>query len=101
MATRSTIKIEGNTTSKIYKHFDGYPEAMLPMLQKFNKKFKNLDESYKSAQVLMYMAVNSEESGFDAKSGRGFGIVTFSDKCGEEYEYMLKEDGTVTYRKIY
>jgi hypothetical protein len=40
MATRATIKIEGIRFTKIYKHWDGYPEAMLNWLQDFNLDFK-------------------------------------------------------------
>jgi hypothetical protein len=37
MATRAVIKIEGVDYASIYKHYDGYPEGMLPWLKDFNK----------------------------------------------------------------
>ena len=39
MATRCTIKIEGVEYAKIYKHWDGYPEANYIWLKEFNDRF--------------------------------------------------------------
>lgn len=39
MGTRCTIKIQGITYAKVYKHWDGYPEHILPWLIAFNAEF--------------------------------------------------------------
>ena len=39
MATRCTIKIDGVDYAKIYKHWDGYPEANYIWLKEFNDRF--------------------------------------------------------------
>ena len=54
MATRCTIKIEGIDYAKVYKHWDGYPDATLRWLEEFNRNFsKNRgdDPAYKLAQL--------------------------------------------------
>ena len=40
MATRCTIIVEGIDSVKVYKHWDGYPEATLEWLQDFNEDFE-------------------------------------------------------------
>ena len=107
MSTRSTIQFHyGNSKATIYKHFDGYPTNMIPLLQEFlawNKdrnddpgyaaanfcfwaKFKELEEESKNAQNIP-LAV---KTGFDSARHRltGYG-VTNNDHNDEEWFYRI------------
>jgi hypothetical protein len=103
MATRCTIKIEGVKFCKVYKHYDGYPEATLKWLQDFNKDFfekRGDDAQYKIAQLLRSSAFDSEKYRLDNGRYTGWGIVGYNANCGEEFEYILKNDGTVECKEI-
>jgi hypothetical protein len=103
MATRSVIKVEGFTTAQLYKHWDGYPDSTLPWLEKFNREFtekRGDDKSYKFAQLIRSSVFMQEEFGLDSSTDTGWGVVGYSDNLGQEFEYLLKSDGTVTYRQI-
>lgn len=103
MATRATIKIEGTSIAKVYKHWDGYPSGMLPWLEKFNKQFaekRGNDPDYKLAQLLRSSALLQDEFDLDKSTETGYGIIPYHSKCGEEFEYTLKADGTVTYTAL-
>lgn len=98
MATRSSITVEGLSEVKVYKHWDGYPEATLPWLKKFNKEFaekRGDDPSYKFAQLLRSSVRDAEEFGLDTSAHTGWGVVPRSAKYGEVFRYFLKTDGTV------
>ncbi len=99
MATRACIKIEGLTFAKVYKHWDGHPDNLLPWLMTFNEEFteaRGVDPTYKFAQLLR----SSTESrfGLDDSKCTGYGVVKFNDNCGESFEYTLHDDGTVTFK---
>ena len=92
MATRSTIKVEGVNYAKIYKHYDSYPSEMMPWLEEFNKNFvkkRGIDSEYKFAQVLR------DSIKIDNSEYTGWGVIPFNSNAGEDYEYILKNDGTV------
>ena len=102
MATTATIKVEGIKYAKIYKHFDGNPENTLPWLQEFNERFikeRGNDVSYKFAQLLRSSAIDAEKFDLDPSLYTGWGIAEYNLECCEDYEYMLRKDGTVTYSK--
>ena len=104
MATRATIKIEGVYFAKVYKHWDGYPEATLDWLIEFNRDFKENrgeDPSYKFAQLLRSSQRDAEKFTLDTNKHTGWGVVEFHDNCGEDYEYTLKRDGDVTYKELF
>jgi len=99
MGTRSVIQVEGVNFVQVYKHWDGYPSAMLPWLKDFNETFtKNRgdDPTYKFAQLLRSSAFDCSK--FDLGSDRetGWGVVEFGCDAGQDYTYVLKKDGTVT-----
>jgi len=99
MSTRATIKIEGVEFAKVYKHWDGYPERTLPFLEKFNKDFaeqRGNDPDYKFAQLLRATKRLEQEFGLDDSDYTGWGVVSFQSDCGEEFEYTLHSDGTVS-----
>jgi hypothetical protein len=98
MATRATIEIEGFDEAKIYKHWDGYPEAMLPWLREFHEDFlenRGWDPSYELAQCLRYACKNAKNFGLDDDPYLGWGIVGYHLTYGENYKYILKRDGSI------
>jgi hypothetical protein len=101
MATRSCIKIEGVTFAKVYKHWDGYPNAMLGWLETFNKSFaenRGDDPQYKFAQLLRSSTNPIFE--LDKNEFTGYGVVPFEANCGEEFEYTLMPNGEVVVKEI-
>lgn len=103
MATRSTIKIEGINFAKVYKHFDGYPEGMLGWLEAFNTDFninRGDDPKYKFAQLLRFTKQYENDFGLDSSNYTGWGVIPFDSDAGEEYEYTLCSDGTVSYKEV-
>ena len=103
MATRCTIKIEGVDYAKCYKHFDGYPEATLKWLEDFNKDFnknRGNDPEYKFAQLLRSSVRNAKKYDLDKSKYTGWGVISYNEYYGEEYEYTLHKDGSVTYKEI-
>jgi len=97
MSTNALIKVESLPNVGFYKHYDGYPEATLPWLEKFNKEFtekRGVDPHYKFAQLVRSSAFDQKEFTLDSSRETGWGVV-----CGDEwvchYEYILKDDGTV------
>lgn len=103
MSTRCTIKIEGVPTVKVYKHFDGYPEATLPWLQHFNAEFtkkRGDDPEYKFAQLLRSSSIDADTFHLDPSRETGWGVVPYEDSYGAEFEYTLKADGSVKVNEL-
>jgi len=104
MATRCTIKIEGVDYAKVYKHWDGYPEATLKWLEDFNRHFTKKrgfdDPQYKFAQLLRSSIRNAKTYELDVSDVTGWGVVPYDADYGQEYEYTLKDDGSVTYKEV-
>ena len=98
MATRATIKIEGVNFAKLYKHWDGYPEGILPWLIKFHKMFltkRGYDPTYQFAQLLRSSVDYEGEFDLDNSRITGYGIIEYDASAGEEYEYILKKNGCI------
>lgn len=98
MATRATVSIEGVGFAKVYKHWYGYPEGMLPFLEKFNKDFtkeRGVDPEYKLAQLLRESVRSQKEFDLDRSKYTGWGVTSYNQE--EEYNYVLHADGSVTY----
>ena len=103
MSTRATIRIEGFKIAKIYKHWDGYPEATLEWLENFNKEFtenRGIDPMYKFAQLLRSSVRDAEKFNLDPSPYTGWGVVKVHEDCGQEFEYMLHANGKVSYQVI-
>jgi len=103
MSTRAIIKIEGVDYANIYQHYDGYPENTLKYLVAFNKDFKENrgdDPQYKFAQFLRFTVRESEKYQIDNSKYTGWGVIPVNTDYGQEYEYLLKRDGTVTYTEV-
>jgi len=103
MSTNCTIKIQGVNYAKIYKHWDGYPEATLHWLENFNKFFyekRGDDPEYKFAQLLRSSINDSDVYSLDKSKVTGWGVIDYHAETGAEYEYNLKTDGTVVYKEI-
>lgn len=74
---------------------------MLPWLEEFNKEFtekRGDDISYKMAQLLRSSALLAEKFNLYNDPLLGYGIIDYSENSGEQFEYTLKSDGTVTYK---
>ena len=103
MGTRAIIQVEGFTVCSLYKHYDGYPEATLAWLQAFNKKFAvehGNDLPYKFAQLVRSSAFDCEEFNLDGSKITGWGIYPYYTYAGQDFEYLLKADGTVSYKEV-
>lgn len=127
MATRATIYVDGIDTVKVYKHWDGYPEATLPWLEDFNKsftegrgfddpqyKFAQLlrssitdadkyglnDAQHKFAELLRSSMRDADKHGLDPAHLTGWGVVPITQDCGAEHEYHLLADGTVKHLPV-
>lgn len=103
MATRSTIKIEGINYAKVYKHWDGNPEATLPWLESFNQDFcdkRGDDPQYKFAQLLRSSGRDAEQYRLDGSAYTGWGVIGYDSNAGEEFEYILHTNGSVTYKAL-
>ena len=112
MSTRSLIHFidsEGNKVST-YRHYDGYPEAVLPELEAFLKwnGGRNDDLSYTIANYFYYMkktrVEKSKKDDFYKKANKadrermlrnyneltGFGLcIGGITDCGQEFEYEV------------
>lgn len=104
MATRATIYVDGIDTVKVYKHWDGYPDATLPWLEDFNKSFTEGrgfdDPQYKFAQLLRSSIRDADKHGLDPAHLTGWGVVPITHDCGAEHEYHLLADGTVKHLPV-
>lgn len=111
MSTRSQIKLKNSTDNiHIYKHSDGYPEGVLPVLVPFVKDFmenRGYDECYLLAQIIRRFAIvqHLEDIAFDLKhpnlpktnhmySFLGWGLDC--EKHGDiQYLYEIDEKGNI------
>ncbi|CAB4135035.1 hypothetical protein UFOVP275_55 [uncultured Caudovirales phage] len=102
MSTNAIIKVEGVGYCALYKHWDGYPEATLAWLEKFNKEFteeRGDDGSYKMAQLIRSSAFMQAEFDLDPSTTTGWGVVMgVGEGHRKDYTYTLKKDGTVEFR---
>jgi hypothetical protein len=104
MGTRAIIKIEGYNGGCVYKHWDGYPEGMVPWLEDFNKDFtekRGNDHPYKLAQLVRSSVRLGEKHGLDDNNYTGWGIYPIGVDMGQEYEYTLMNDGSVKVHDVY
>lgn len=100
MGTSAVIRVEGNKSAELYKHWDGYTDATLPWLLKFNHQFTQMrgnDPEYKLAQLVRSSALMQDEFGLDPSTDTGWGLCAV-DSCYGDYQYLLKEDGGVQVR---
>ena len=102
MATRSLIKIEGFNIA-LYKHWDGHPESVLPWLTDFYTEFfkkRGIDHEYCLAQLVRSSVLLGKKHKLDDSNVTGYGIVPANSKCNQEYEYTLKDDGTIKVKEL-
>jgi len=55
MGTRCQIIVEGNEAAKVYKHWDGYPDGVIPVLQELLPPFsddRGEDSEYLVARIV-------------------------------------------------
>lgn len=100
MGTSAKIMVQGSKVS-IYKHWDGYPCNVLPILEAFQAKWqasgRGIDPSYKMAQLVMYLgdirSKEDKESPISCMSGYGLGGLR--DFMGCNHAYVILNDGVV------
>ena len=103
MATSATIIIENIEFCKVYKHSDGYPKAILGWLEDFNRDFKKnrgFNPNYKFAQLLRASVRDADKYNLSHNKYTGWGVVDMHEDVGEEYIYLLKNNGDVLYKKV-
>ena len=111
MSTRAQVVIEENEGVFIYKHSDGYPSGVLPILQKLLPKFKDgrgFDPEYLTAHVSSTFIIESIEA--DKKRAKewkkkGLEYERWSDFLGHglgsdvhgdiEYLYYIRKDFSI------
>ena len=90
MSTRAQITIDGQPVY-LYKHGDGYPEGVLPLLEAFTQSFfkgRGYDPEYFMAR-LAHAFVNEFPDGF---TGYGIDCEIHGDI---EFLYVVSKDGKI------
>ena len=109
MGTRSNIHFNGwgETQANVYRHWDGYPEAVLPDLRRFFETIESQtsdtrynDPTYLAAKFVVFQAGSEGRLDFT-----GVGVV-LNDAGDGEYVYTVDCDNhdengrpTVTYER--
>lgn len=115
MSTRSQIKYKDSASNiYIYKHSDGYPEGVLPVLVPFVQEFfkhRGDDEAYFLAQCVRRFAIEDAKrdavfaSQFpsDARFAKTFEFLGWGLDCEEhgdiEYLYEVDNKGNIYVNK--
>lgn len=93
MSTRCQIKIKDSEDNIfIYKHWDGYPKKVIPILKPFVDKFikeRGQDDAYLLAQIIRHFAIEEYKSG-ELSEFTGWGLDC--DQHGD-IEYLYEVDG--------
>jgi hypothetical protein len=102
MATRCQIKVAGEKTL-LYKHFDGYPEGVLPTLNATLHWFKEdrgfFDGPYLLARLTQAFANEFDGQSRGPRSSLGIGLDTALH--GDiEYLYTVNKNFTVTIKEF-
>ncbi len=99
MSTRAQIRIKGGGEDGIYiyKHCDGYPEGVIPMLKPFVDQFQKErgcdDEAYLLAQIVRVFALDEQERIVSGEcTGWGVDRVEHGDT---EYLYEIDDVGNI------
>lgn len=92
MSTRAQIVVEGIEEVKFYKHSDGYPIGVLPVLEPFLKGFlkrRGWDPEYLLARLVMAFG-RSDDPG----EVLGYGLMPYWAP-DLDYWYRIREDGVI------
>ena len=113
MGTRCTINFNRGEEihAKVYRHYDGYPEGVLPDLETFfsdvelqTQDTRFSDPSYLAAKYIDWQAAQNAEDKEFPLAFLSVGVV-LSDPGDIEYTYTLQcingERPGVTYKEIY
>lgn len=92
MSTRAQIVVEGIEEVKFYKHSDGYPIGVLPVVEPFVKGFLrrrgHWDPEYLMARLVMAFGLTDP----GGVLGYGLGLVWAADL---EYWYRIRQNGDI------
>ena len=104
MSTRSTIQFkQGEEKATIYKHWDGYPSNIVPMMQEFVKWNKGAnDVSYTTANFIFWAKytelVEAAKSGAKEMNDRAGKPTPPSDEIYMiQAKFLCQEDCTLGY----
>lgn len=119
MSTRSQIRIEGNGNIFLYRHGDGYPAGVLPVLLPFVAefmKFRGNDPEYMTARLMQRLCNASDASSLEWREKMKQSGLRSSEEDGKpdflgygidnqihgdiEYFYVVKTDGSVDVQKV-
>ena len=103
MSTRSQIKLKNSADNiLIYKHWDGYPENVLPVLIPFVHEFmgsRGYDGPYLLAQLVRRFAVVDYIDRQSDVFGGGYEFLGWGLDCVQhediEYLYEIGKDGAI------
>jgi len=92
MSTRAQIVVEGIEEVKFYKHSDGYPEGMLPVLEPFLKGFLKRRGCWDPEYLLARLVMTFGLTDIGGVLGYGLSAVWQPDIS---WFYRIRQDGTV------
>lgn len=92
MGTNAVIRVDNSEVGvELYKHYDGYPDATLPWLEKFASEFireRGCDPTYMMAQLVRSSVSMADEFNLDNSTATGWGIGC-TDSFGYDYLYLI------------
>ncbi|RYM39436.1 histidine kinase [Meiothermus sp. PNK-Is4] len=99
MSTKAQIVVEDLQTIKLYKHSDGYPSGVLPVLEPCVEAFlqrRGWDPEYLLAQVVMAFGLTQERHRQTQFLGYGLSDEWYADI---EWVYRVRRDGSIEVRR--
>ena len=94
MSTRAQIVVKGNEEAKIYKHSDGYPDGVMPVLTELLQQFiaeRGNDPEYCTAQIIRAFARDDEKHRIRQLEYLEKEILNLADKQEASFYKTLKE----------
>ena len=108
MSTHCTIKVQDSAVS-IFKHYDGYPDEMIPLLTKYIKEFDAKRGLGEPDMFLAYLIYRLKQDEFNEQMERnknkkfkstttdatGYRLFADSEFQSEEYNYLIDDQGRI------
>lgn len=99
MSTKAQIVVEDLQTIKLYKHCDGYPSGVLPVLEPCVEAFlqrRGWDPEYLLARLVMAFGLAEEPQRQTGFLGYGLSGEWYADI---EWIYRVRRDGSIEVRR--
>lgn len=90
MGTRAIISVAGSKV-KLFRHWDGYPEGVMPILSRIVKEFWGI----RGHEPCMFMAYMVGEFRKLNKDMLGYRLFVGKEIDDQQHEYKIKADGTI------